>query len=210
MAYQDGIVKERLQFLSQAPEQLRAVRGRELYESLMQLGLTHGQFFRALGTNAQDYCAQEFGIDVNKITVERFFQSDPNAKWLFPDIVREAVLTGMKRKPVYPTLIVRDEKVEGTAYDVPYVNETEAEEELRTVAEGAAIPESELTYGDRIVRLSKRGRGVIASYEAIRRMSVDILRVHLQRIGECWAGRWMRRWRRRWCRATTRAAARRP
>ncbi len=185
MAYQDGIVKERLQFLSQPPDQLRTVRGRELYESLGQLGLTHSQFYRALGTNVQDYCAQEFGIDVNKITVERFFQSDPNAKWLFPDIVREAVLTGMKRKPVYPTLIVHDERIEGTAYDMPYVNETESEEELRTVAEGAAIPESELTYGDRIVRLTKRGRGVIASYEAVRRMSVDMLRVHLQRIGEC-------------------------
>ena len=184
MAYHDGIVKERMQFLGQAPEGLKGIRGRELYETLGQLGLTHGQFFRALGTNAQDYCAQEFGVDVNKITVERFFQSDPNAKWLFPDIVREAVIAGMKRKPVYPELIVRDEKIEGTAYDVPYVDESESEEELRTVAEGAAIPESELTYGDRVVRLGKVGRGVIASYEVIRRMSVDMLRVHLQRIGE--------------------------
>ncbi|MBI3118880.1 MAG: hypothetical protein HYZ00_09355, partial [Candidatus Hydrogenedentes bacterium] len=30
----------------------------------------------------------------------------------------------------------------------------------------------------------KKGRGVLASYEVIRRMSVDMLRVHLQRIGE--------------------------
>jgi len=184
MGYQEGIVRERLKFLSQDPDRLAAIRGHELYESLGQLGLTHGQFFRALGTNVQDYCAQEFGVDVAKITVERFFQSDPNAKWLFPDIVREAVIAGMKRKPVYRSLIVGDEKIDGTAYDMPYVVESEAESEMRAVAEGAAIPESELTYGDRIVRLSKVGRGVIASYEAIRRMSVDILRVHLQRIGE--------------------------
>ena len=52
------------------------------------------------------------------------------------------------------------------------------------MAEGAAIPESEITYGDRVVRLDKKGRGVIASYEVIRRMSVDMLRVHLQRMGE--------------------------
>ena len=184
MAYQDGLVKERVKFLSQDPDRLRGIRGHELYETLGQLGLTHSQYFRALGTNAEAYCAQEFGIDVSKITVERFFLSDPNAKWLFPDVVREAVVTGMKRKPVYPSLIVCDEHIEGTAYDVPYVTESEAEEELRSVGEGAAIPESELTYGDRIVRLTKLGRGVIASYEVIRRMSVDILRVHLQRIGE--------------------------
>jgi len=98
--------------------------------------------------------------------------------------VREAVVAGLRTQPVYPDLIARDEAVSGSAYDVPYVNESEAEEELRTVAEGAAIPESEITYGDRIVRLEKRGRGVIASYEVVRRMSVDLLRTHLQRMGE--------------------------
>jgi hypothetical protein len=184
MGIDTGMIKERLHFLGQPPEALRALRGHELYDTLGALGLTHTQYFRALGTSAQDYCAQEFGVDLNKITVERFFQSDPNAKWLFPDIVREAVLTGVQRKPAYPSLIVKDERIAGTAYDLPYVDENEAEEELRTVAEGAVIPESAIKYGDRVIRLDKLGRGVLASYEVIRRMSVDILRVHLQRIGE--------------------------
>jgi HK97 family phage major capsid protein len=177
-------MKERMAFLGQEPERLRQARGRGLYETLEGLGLTHSQYFRALGTNVQDYCAEEFGVDLNRITVDRFFASDPNAKWLFPDIVREAVVAGLKRKPVYPELIIRDEHVDGTAYDVPYVVESAAEEELRGVAEGATIPESMITYGDRIVRLDKKGRGVLASYEVVRRMSVDMLRVHLQRMGE--------------------------
>lgn len=184
MTYGDHLVKERVAFLSQEPDRLAAIRGRDLYDTLHALGLTYTHYFRALGTTLTDYCAQEFGIDLQRITVDRFFQSDPNAKWLFPDMVRDAVVSGLKRRPVHPELIVRDEPVTSTAYDVPYVQEKEAEEELRTVAEGAAIPESEITYGDRIVRLDKKGRGVIASYEVIRRMSVDMLRVHLQRIGE--------------------------
>jgi hypothetical protein len=184
MAYCDEMIQERVAFLSQDQDRLRQIRGRDLHETLQTLGLTHTHFFRALDTNVRDYCAQEYGIDVNKITVDRFFQSDSNAKWLFPDIVREAVVAGMKRKPAYPELIIRDESIDGTAYDVPYVSESEDDEELRSVAEGAAIPESEITYGDRIVRLDKKGRGVIASYEVIRRMSVDMLRVHLQRMGE--------------------------
>ncbi len=184
MAHNDGIIREQVAFLSQPADKLRTTRGQALYDTLGNLGLTHAHYFRALGTDISDYCAQEFGVDLNKVTVERFFGSDPNAKWLFPDIVREAVLTGLRHKPVYPELIARDEAVTGTAYDIPYVNESEAEEELRAVAEGAGIPESEITYGDRIVRLAKMGRGVIASYEVVRRMSVDVLRVHLQRIGE--------------------------
>lgn len=184
MGTSTGIIRERVRFLGQEPDRLRTHRGRELYETLDTLGLTHAQFFRAMGVSPQDYCAQEFGVDLGRVTVERFFQSDPNAKWLFPDLVRQSVLTGLQRKPVYPQLIIRDEHIEGTAYDVPYVNESAEDEELRQVAEGAAIPESKITYGDRIVRLDKKGRGVIASYEVIRRMSVDMLRVHLQRIGE--------------------------
>ncbi len=184
MTYRDDLVKDRVAFLSQAPDQLRQCRGQALYDRLRTLGLTHGQFFRALDTTAADYCAQEFGVDLNRITVDRFFQTDPNAKWLFPDIVREAVVAGIKRKPVYPQLIIRDEHISGTSYDVPYVTEDANEEELRGVAEGAAIPESEISYGDRTVKVDKKGRGIIASYEVIRRMSVDLLRVHLMRVGE--------------------------
>jgi hypothetical protein len=184
MTHEHGMVRERMQFLGQDPAKLRGIRGQHLYDTLGALGLTHAHYFRALGTNVNDYCAREFGVDLGSISVERFFQSDPNAKWLFPDLVREAVIAGLRRKPVYPQLIARDEHVSSTRYDVPYVSESETEEELRGVAEGAAIPESKITYGDRVVKLDKKGRGVIASYEVIRRMSVDVLRVHLQRIGE--------------------------
>ncbi len=180
----DTLMREQTRFLGQEPERLRAVRGRELYETLDGLGLTHTHFFKALGTNVADYCAREFGVDLGRISVERFFASDAEAKWLFPDIVRAAVIDGMRARPRYPELIIRDERVGGAVCDVPYVRELEKEEEFRDVAEGAAIPESEIRYGDRVVRLDKRGRGVLASYEVVRRMSVDMLRVHLRRIGE--------------------------
>jgi hypothetical protein len=180
----DTTIRERVRFLGQDRDKLRGVRGQGLYETLQGLGLGHAHYFRALGTTVEDYCAQEFGVDLGRVTVERFFQSDPNAKWLFPDLVRESVLAGMQRKPVFRELIIRDEPVTSTAFDVPYVEDAPEETEMRTVAEGAAIPESELRYGDRVVRLKKVGRGVIASYEVVRRMSVDMLRVHLQSMGE--------------------------
>ncbi len=184
MSQREELVKDQVRFLGQEPDRLAALRGRELYDALAGLDLTHGHYFRALDTNLNDYCAKEFGIDLQRISVERFFHSDPNAKWLFPEVVREAVLTGMRLKPRYPELIVRDERINGSVYDMPYVKEEDADEELRSVAEGAAMPESTIRYGDRVVRLDKKGRGVIASYEVIRRMSVDMLRVHLRRMGE--------------------------
>ena len=47
------------------------------------------------------------------------------------------LVLGLRRKPVYPDLIMHDEHIEGTAYDVPYVTESAENEELRSVAEGA-------------------------------------------------------------------------
>jgi len=184
MGLTNTLVKEQVQFLSQKPEQLRQHRGAGLYEHLKALNLNHGHYFRALGTNIEDYCAQEFGADLRNITVERFFGSDPSAKWLFPDIVSDAVQTGMRRKPVYPQLIAGDEKVAGAAVDVPFVVEDSKQLEFRTVAEGGVIPESKIECGQRIVKLDKTGRGILASYEVIRRMSIDALRIHLQRMGE--------------------------
>jgi len=180
----DTLLREQAAFLARPPETLRQCRGRELYETLSALGLTHGQFLRALGTTLEEYCAAELGVDLSRVTVERFFQSDPAARWLFPEIVRGAVLEGVRARPRHPELIFRDEPVTGAAVDLPRVVEDAGEEELRTVAEGAAIPEATLRYGDRVFRLRKLGRGLLASYEATRRMSVDMLRLHLRRMGE--------------------------
>lgn len=179
-----GLIQEQAHFLGQPTETLRSLRGAALYEALQGLGLHYRHYFQALDCNLTTYCAQEFGVDLDRISVERFFQSSPDAKWLFPDMVRESVLTGLRRRPVYPELIAGDEHIAGAAYSLPHVVEDADEESLRTVAEGGAIPESSITYGDRVVRLDKRGRGVLASYEVVRRMSVDMLRVHLERIGE--------------------------
>jgi len=183
-ATRDVLLREQAAFLTQPPDTLRQCRGRELYDTLSALGLTHGHFLRALGTTLEEYCAAEFGVDLSRVTVERFFQSDPAARWLFPEIVRGAVLEGVRSRPRHPELIFRDEPVSGAAVDLPRVIEDADEEEMRAVAEGAAIPESAIRYGDRVFRLQKMGRSLLASYEAVRRMSVDLLRLHLRRIGE--------------------------
>jgi len=74
MGFRDDMVKERVSFLSQDADSLRQVRGQGLYETLDSLGLTHAQYFRAMDTNVQDYCAQEFGVDLDLVTVDRFFR----------------------------------------------------------------------------------------------------------------------------------------
>jgi hypothetical protein len=60
---------------------------------------------------------------------------------------------------------------------------TDADKELKDVAEGASIPTTEIKTKEHLVNLSKRGRMLVASYEAIRFQKLDLFGVMLRQIG---------------------------
>ena len=64
-----------------------------------------------------------------------------------------------------------------------YSNPTEEDKELKTVEEGAEIPSTEVKTKEHLVKLSKRGRMLVASYEAIRFQKLDLFGVMLKQIG---------------------------
>ena len=64
-----------------------------------------------------------------------------------------------------------------------YSNPTDEDKELQDVEEGAAIPETEVKTKENLVSLTKRGRMLVASYEAIRFQKLDLFGVMLRQIG---------------------------
>ena len=54
---------------------------------------------------------------------------------------------------------------------------------LKRVEEGAAIPQTSIRTQENLVRLHKRGRMLVASYEAIRFQRLDLFAVTLRQIG---------------------------
>lgn len=180
------LITKRIEFLAQPIERLKALEGEDLYFSLQKVAGSYAEYFRAVGTDINAYCREQFKIDLANCTIEKFFSSDPNAKWLFPDVVREGVLSGLRNRPIHPRLVASEETADGNSYQVPYVDEgaNASEEETKDVAEGAEIPTSEIKYGDRVVVIGKKGRGILASYEAVRRMKINMLRLHLERVGQ--------------------------
>ena len=64
-------------------------------------------------------------------------------------------------------------------YSIP----TDADKELKDVMEGASIPETAVKTKEHLVQLSKRGRMLVASYEAIRFQKLDLFGVMLRQIG---------------------------
>ncbi len=114
--------------------------------------------------------------------VEKFFQTSSSAA-LFPEYISRAVHQGMEQADVLKDIIATTTHIEGLDYRSIASVPTNADKELKIVAEGAAIPETEVKTKENLVKLKKRGRMLVSSYEALRFQRLDLFTVTLKQIG---------------------------
>lgn len=72
--------------------------------------------------------------------------------------------------------------ISSDAYKAYYLTDDANETRMVRVAEGTNIPLSKLVGGDNTIRLRKYGRGIEATYEAIRRFRIDKIRLWIERL----------------------------
>lgn len=72
--------------------------------------------------------------------------------------------------------------IDTDAYHAYYVTDNAAEQRMVRVGEGAEIPRATLTTGETTIRLKKYGRALEFTYEQLRRMRIDRLALHIQRM----------------------------
>lgn len=114
--------------------------------------------------------------------VEKFFSTSESAV-LFPEYVSRAVKQGMEQVNLLPEIVATVTNVNALDYRSISSIPTEEEKELKMVSEGAFIPETRVHTKDSLVSLKKRGRSLVASYEAIKYQRLDLLTVTLKQIG---------------------------
>ena len=114
--------------------------------------------------------------------VEKFFQTSDSAA-LFPEYVSRAVRQGLEEANVLPRIIASTTKIDGMDYRTITSVPEEDDRSLKHVAEGAFIPQTTVKTQENLVRLYKRGRMLVASYEAIRFQRLDLFTVTLRQIG---------------------------
>ena len=114
--------------------------------------------------------------------VEKFFNTTESAV-LFPEYVSRSVKAGMEEGDVLSSIAATVTKFDGVDYRSIYSVPTEDDKSLKYVAEGAVIPTTEVKSSDHLVKLRKRGRMLVASYEAIRFQRLDLFSVMLRQIG---------------------------
>ena len=137
------------------------------------------------GTDAFQRQLKRFGIrakGAGSSPVEKFFSTSDSAV-LFPEYIARTVRQGMEENDILPAITATTTVIDSMDYRSIYSNPTDEDKQLQDVAEGAAIPETEVKTKDHLVKLTKRGRMLVASYEALRFQKLDLFSVMLRQIG---------------------------
>lgn len=140
------------------------------------------------GLDAFERQLKRFNIKIkgaDSSPLEKFFQTSDSAV-LFPEYVSRAVRQGMKETCSVDDFIATRTDINSLDYrTITSLPEKTSDEELADeyIAEGAAVPETKITTKENLVKLKKRGKMLVASYEALRFQRLDIFSVALREIG---------------------------
>ena len=114
--------------------------------------------------------------------VEKFFSTAQSAV-LFPEYVARSVRQGMEESDLIPHITAAVTRFDGLDYRSITSVPDDDEKRLRFVEEGSVLPQTQVKTQENLVRLHKRGRMLVASYEAIRYQKLDLFSVTLRQIG---------------------------
>ena len=137
------------------------------------------------GTDAFQRQLKRFGIrakGAGSSPVEKFFRTMDSAV-LFPEYIARTVRQGMEENDILPAITATTTVIDSMDYRSIYSEPTDEDKALRNVEEGTAIPATQVKTKEQLVKLSKRGRMLIASYEAVRFQKLDLFSVMLRQIG---------------------------
>lgn len=161
-------------------------KGKSLSDVLESLDPSENYKGTALeGLDAFGRQLKRFDIKVagnNSDCVEKFFRTASSAA-LFPEYVSRAIRQGMEQADMLPDIVATVTNIDGMDYRSITSAPTEDDKSLKIVAEGATIPQTVVKVQENLVKLHKRGRMLVASYEALRFQRLDLFTVTLNQIG---------------------------
>ena len=114
--------------------------------------------------------------------VEAFFRT-ADAAVLFPEYIARTVRQGIEEGDILPNITAAVTQVDGLDYRAISSETGGEEKKLKAVEEGGEIPTTTIKVQSSLVKLKKRGRMLVASYEAVRYQKLDLFSVTLRQIG---------------------------
>ena len=135
-------------------------------------------------TDAFQRQLKRFGIRAKgpgSSTVEKFFRTMDSAV-LFPEYIARTVRQGMEENDILPAITASTTVIDSMDYRSIYSTAADEDKELKTVEEGGEIPTTEVKSKEHLVSLTKRGRMLVASYEAIRFQMLRQIGAYIQKM----------------------------
>lgn len=137
------------------------------------------------GTDAFQRQLKRFGIRVkgpSSDAVEKFFMTFESSV-LFPEFIARVVRQGVEENNILSSIVATVTNIDAMDYRSIYSDATQADKSLAHVGEGSAIPATSIRTREKSISLCKRGRMLVASYEALRFQKLDLFSVMLRQIG---------------------------
>ena len=160
--------------------------GKSFTEALEELDPSENYIGTELeGLDAYQRQLKRFSIRVSgrgSDRVEKFFKT-PDSAALFPEYISRAVRQGMEENDILGSIVATTTDIDSLDYRTITSVPGEDDRQLKVVNEGAFVPSTEIKTQENLVKLHKRGRMLVASYEAVRFQRLDLFTVTLRQIG---------------------------
>lgn len=116
-------------------------------------------------------------------TISKFFNTTQSAA-LFPEYIRRVVMRSIDDNSVVSDVVASTSYIDSMDFRTIVSTMDPANLALTYTAEGATIPEITLKLKDRLVKLAKKGRTIVSSYEALKFQKIDAFSTILKQIGD--------------------------
>lgn len=171
-----------------------------LYRQANEKGVTFSQYLEQIdpsheykdGLDAFERQLQRFGIITKSIPekgiwaskVEAFYTSDDGQQVpvLFPEFVNRVAREALVQDDILSEMVAIRTPIDSNAYRTIYIDTDSKMTSKRRVAEGADMPVAVMRTSENTIKIYKYGRRLKATYEAIRRMRLDLFALHVKGI----------------------------
>lgn len=172
----------------------------QLYRQANDKGLTFSHYLETIdpskeyndGLDAFERQLQRFNIIPQSIPgkgiwaskVEAFYMSDDGADVpiLFPEYVNRVAREALVQDDILNEMVAIRTPIDSNAYKTIYIDTDSKLTSKKRVTEGADMPVATMRTSENTIKIYKYGRRLKATYEAIRRMRLDLFALHIQGI----------------------------
>lgn len=136
-----------------------------------------------------DHFYRDAGLgDLTDLTVAKALNTSELSRWMFPEILRDAIRRGLEYSPIFPGLITGNERIDSTGVTMPTMDfrpfHADGEFTLRDTNEAASITESYVVvWAEKQVSVQKKARGLLQSYESIAFTPLNLATVYFEEVG---------------------------